>query len=283
MSKIKSKIHYYPDGDLIIIVDLRVFCVHKTVLSLASTVFKDMISNASPTPIDDQLIIEITINDESAKDFEEVLSFIYPSVYITINWDNLVEMFRLSDKFKMQVIFMSAKTFAMEKLQENPLLFLSLSEKYRLKKLFKEASKLIIDDFIEYKEEPSFQKLSNETILALYKKHHEYVLNLHHLDVEDLKRDYTPTIKCNCVTDETDKLFKRLKKIKRFETPTPSKTYKILCTISDQESKGFSCIINFFNVHLPNRFKEIFGKVESLDSERSNDNANRYLFIEMEG
>ncbi|CAG8621981.1 9475_t:CDS:1 [Funneliformis mosseae] len=279
----KSKIHFYPDGDIIIIVDLTEFCVHKNVLCLASTVFKEMIINASQTSINDQRIMEIALNNESAKDFEDALSFIYPSVYITINWSNIVEMFRISEKFKMEVIFMSATTFAMEKFQESPLLFLSLSEKYGLKKLFKEASKLVIDDFIEFKEDPAFQTLSNETILALYKKHHEYVLNLHHLDVEDLKCNYTPKIRCDCVTGETDKLFKRLRKIKRFETPTPSKTYQILCTISDHESNGYSCIRNFFNEHLPNRFKEIFGTVEPLDSDRRNDKANRYLFIELGG
>ncbi|RIA86336.1 BTB/POZ domain-containing protein [Glomus cerebriforme] len=164
--------HNYSDGDVIIKVDSILFKVHRNILSLASTTFSDMFTNAISY---NQSIPEITLENESETNFENLLSFIYPKDYIAIDWDNVEEMFRISHKFTINSVFTAAKVFLTNKFEENPLLALYLSEKYEFKELFKEASKLVLNNFYVHKKSPLFTKLSINTKLALIEMHHDYL------------------------------------------------------------------------------------------------------------
>ncbi|RIA84431.1 BTB/POZ domain-containing protein [Glomus cerebriforme] len=173
----ESKSHYYPDGDIIIIVNSTIFKVHKIILKLTSTVFNDMFTDIKPD--NDQNIPKITLENESDSAFEDLLSFIYPTNYFVIDWTNIIEIFRISDKFMINFCFDAAENFLENNFSKDPVLALYLSEKYELKELFKKASKLVLDNFYIHRESPDFIKLNIKTRLALIEKHHDYLTVLY--------------------------------------------------------------------------------------------------------
>src|SRR5581483_2740523 len=93
----KSSLHYYDDGDIILIVQDTTFCLHRNYLSMASKVFRDMFACATSSTND---LPRISITDTSSSAFENLLSFIYPQKFVMIMWDNIEEFCQIGDKYE---------------------------------------------------------------------------------------------------------------------------------------------------------------------------------------
>ncbi|KZS91900.1 hypothetical protein SISNIDRAFT_393178, partial [Sistotremastrum niveocremeum HHB9708] len=126
------------DSDLTIRTSDKVeFRVHKSILSFASGVFKDMLgldslpsSNVSP-----QKIVDVTEDGES---MEAVLRYIYPLPHpIFKTMDQIVMMLDLSDKYNVPVInaAMQECLLANSFFKKHLLRTFAISKKYQLLKV----------------------------------------------------------------------------------------------------------------------------------------------------
>ncbi|CAG8447629.1 161_t:CDS:1 [Funneliformis mosseae] len=156
----KNPIHYYEDGDVVLQAEGTHFLVHKPFLSLASQFFKDLFAQSKPNSNEtvkntnanesEASILVLEIMEENANSIQDMLSFIYPNVILDINWENVENLFRIANKFKIKKLTNSCDLFLQNNLIENILTTFKLAELYRLPIPFKEASKLILNDFLKY-------------------------------------------------------------------------------------------------------------------------------------
>ncbi|CAB4443250.1 unnamed protein product [Rhizophagus irregularis] len=263
---IKHTFHYYTDGDIILQVKVTNFLVHKTILSLASEFFKDLFAYATPSSDKIIKVIEdsskessipiLEIIDEEPDSIENILSFIYPNTILYVDWNNVDNLLRLSDKFIIRKLLNSCEVFLQEHFTEKVLGSFILAEKYLLPTIFKESSKLIIDDIIEYECDEDFKLILKRTQERLVHSHHIYYLELvkfnkhARCDWNDLHADFA-------------------NKIRTFPIPKPSFTRK----------KAFELY------KLPNReyiknFKQYLGSFEKLINAPANTDYY-YPFIEL--
>src|SRR6266542_362256 len=168
---IRHQLHYYEkDGDVFLKVENTSFLLHKSILSLSSEFFKDLFELSKPSTNDNVKIIEsaqqfsdksfpsIEVNGETPESLERMLSFIYPNTFVEITWDNVEDFIRISDKFLISKITKSCSVFLLQ--QENIFLSFTLADKYFLPTVFKESSKLVLDDLQKYRSDPTYNELS---------------------------------------------------------------------------------------------------------------------------
>lgn len=185
---IKHTVHYYTDGDIILQVKNTHFLVHKTFLSLASEFFKGLFACATPSSNKIIKIIEDSSKESSIPIFEMIgerpdsienmLSSIYPNTILNVDWKNIDNLLRLSDKFIIGKLINSCEVFLQEHFTEKILISFILADKYQLPTTFKESSKLIIDDIIEYEYHQDFKLISKRAQERLAHSHHTYYLEL---------------------------------------------------------------------------------------------------------
>lgn len=176
-------------GDMLLRSKDKTFLVHKLILSLSSKFFKDLIESSEsskPSTNENARIIkhnsispslEIYVDGETPELIEGMLSFLYPVEHFMITWDNISDFLRISDKFAIKKIKQCCKDMLSKEFQSNTLLAIKLAEKYSFSDIYKESSKLILDDYQEYSFDPQFKLLSKETRLKLY----ECWLNYHNI------------------------------------------------------------------------------------------------------
>ncbi|CAG8690449.1 3107_t:CDS:2 [Funneliformis caledonium] len=152
------KIHYHEkDGDIFLKAENTIFLIHKTFLSLSSEFFKDLFKLAKPSSNENVNIIDgttIEMNGETSESIERMLSFIYPNTFVEITWDNVEDL----------------KMFYYH---------LPLADKYSFPKVFKESSKLLLDDFQKYRSDPTYDELSQRAKLKLTDAWYHYTNSLH--------------------------------------------------------------------------------------------------------
>ncbi|CAI2174889.1 14497_t:CDS:2 [Funneliformis geosporum] len=163
-----NPIHYYTEGgDVILQVECTHFLVHKSFLSLASGFFKDFFTLATPNSI---ITINITnaskssipvieVLEENVISIQDMLSFIYPNTILDINWKNVENLFRIADKFIIRKLTNSCDLFLQSNLIENVLTSFRLADQYRLPIPYKEASKIILDNFLKYETKDDFMQI----------------------------------------------------------------------------------------------------------------------------
>ncbi|CAG8690459.1 3108_t:CDS:1 [Funneliformis caledonium] len=185
------KIHYYENGGNIFIkAENTIFLLHKSILSLSSEFFEDLFKLSKPSTNENVNIIEgtqqssntfptIEINGETSESIERMLSFIYPNTFVEITWDNVKDFLRISDKFIINKLLKSCSGFLLQHYQENILLSFTLAERYNLGTVFKESSKLLLDDLQKYRSEPIYDELSLRTKLKLMDAWYHYTNSLH--------------------------------------------------------------------------------------------------------
>ncbi|CAG8563900.1 5905_t:CDS:1 [Funneliformis mosseae] len=185
------KIHYYENGgDIFLKAEDTIFLLHKSILSLASEFFEDLFKLSKPSSNENVNIIEgthqssntfatIEMNGETSESIERMLSFIYPNTFIEITWDNVKDFLRISDKFIISKLTKSCSVFLLQHCQEEVLLSFTLAERYNLGTLFKESSKLLLDDLQKYRSEPIYDELSERTKLKLMDTWFHYTNSLH--------------------------------------------------------------------------------------------------------
>ncbi|PKC03655.1 hypothetical protein RhiirA5_380003 [Rhizophagus irregularis] len=193
---------YVNEGDILLRSKDKTFRVHKLILSLSSKLFKDLIESSEtskPSTNENVKIIkhylispslEIYVDGETPELIEGMLSFLYPVEHFMITWDNISDFLRISDKFEIEKNKQCCKDMLSKEFQSNTLLAIKLAEKYSFPDIYKESSKLILDDYQKYSSDPQFKLLSKETRLKLYEcwfdyhsKLQEFICKFHKIGV----------------------------------------------------------------------------------------------------
>lgn len=288
MSQQNNHIHYHIDGDVLFVVEDTKFRVHKNIIGLASNMFYDMFTCATPnysTQNDSDNIPVVVLEGEPKKTFENLLSYIYPNTFILIDWDNIAEFLRFSEKYIIDSVLLSAKTFLEREFRKNPLYSLILADRYHFKSLYKESSKLVLDKFPEYKRKEIFSQLSLYSHSVLTKKYNAYTDSLAKLANVDFTSGYLHCDECNKQSDHDLKInqefIERSKQVQILPLPLPptppSATRKILFN-----SIGYrTCDNQFMTFQLPRKFKKHFGVFEPLECKKHKKDPNFYLYVEL--
>ncbi|CAG8440953.1 1067_t:CDS:2 [Ambispora gerdemannii] len=252
----KHKTHFHESGDVDIVVEDTVFRIHKMILQLASEVFSDMFSLDLKSK---DKVPRIPLSNENAKDFATLLDLLYPNLFLSINWQNVEGLLRLGDKYIIPQVLKVAEHFLENNPRFNPLTALILSETFEFKKVYKEASKLVLDDFWKFRKSDDFKKLSAATQAKLYARYCDYVQGLESLN----NSEYNALL----VTSDNHKL-------------------KPLCAIPfvfPSEAIDKFCQLRFkSNANSEEYCQNIFGEFETILSEKDVKKADRYLFIEFD-
>jgi len=219
----KHPIHYYTEsGDIILQVENVHFLVHKTYLSLASEFFKNFFARTKLTSNEiievTYEIIEITneyqknfipiikVTGENSSSIQDMLSFIYPNTIFEINWENIKNWLRLYDKFIIKKLKYSCELFFENNFTGDVLTSFILADQYRFPTVFKEASKLILDDFIKYESDDKFKQISERTQERL-----KYSRYLYYSTLDKLNTHYS-----------NDYMYGMVKKVCTYPIPKPS-------------------------------------------------------------
>ncbi|CAG8445488.1 307_t:CDS:1 [Acaulospora morrowiae] len=270
----KSQLHYYEDGDILVVVQDTIFRLHKNILSLSSKVFADMFScvnQSSTTHSDsDKPIPSVSLTDSSASKFSDLVSFLYPQKFFPVTWSNVSEFLVLADKYEIESVFDASKNFLEEKFQENPSLTFVLADKFRFPELYKESSKLIFDIFPAFQATSLFRELTPATSLALMNRYFSYVTAIGSLkDFEE--RLIYESDRQGHIRLVRQGFLDNLANVQVHPILPPSEFYRKLYTGSAK---------NFIEQHLPKEFIIHCGTFESL--KHKDKNGDHYLFIEMD-
>ncbi|GBC09298.1 hypothetical protein RclHR1_08750007 [Rhizophagus clarus] len=294
----KSSLHYYEDGDIILIVQDTAFCLHQNYLSMASKVFSDMFSCATSYTADElHELPRINITDTSSLAFENFLSFIYPQKYVSITWDNIEEFCRIGDKYEFISVLEAAEKFLEPHFRENPLLSLILSDRYYFNFVYKESSKLILNELQKYRQNSQFLLLSYKTRSALFERYLDFTISITTLHSLKQCKNFKHHSLCSLVKHEQeinkwyDTFFEKYERLNNntnniiMLSPSKSMSIIIKCLMEfwgDYINGTWSeCDYRFFNDYLAEQFVNHFGKFEPLKYEKSKKDAEHYMFIEL--
>lgn len=276
----KSATHYYDDGDIILVIQDTAFRVHKKYLSLASEIFNDMCATCSTN--EDQLPV-INLSDDSAEIFEELLSFLYPSEYVPISWDNIGQFLQLADKYEISNVRDASEDFLHLRFMENASKSLVLADYFRFEGIFKESSKLFLNQFPVLKYSEEFKLLSQTTSSALMSRYIDYVNSIGTLDSLDITSGFNHDPLCDSEKHKvaiSNKFAELIVKVQVHPIPPPSRTFKILMSF-ETNAGSKRCRNNFEKTFLLTKLKSHFGEFEPIDYEKRKVGIAHHLFIEM--
>ncbi|CAI2163703.1 16957_t:CDS:1 [Funneliformis geosporum] len=281
------KIHYYEKGgDLFLKAENTIFLIHKTILSLSSEFFEDLFKLSTLLTNKDVRIIErtekssnnsfptIEVNNETSESIERMLSFIYPNAFVEITWENVEDYLRISDKFIISKLTKSCSVFLLHHFQENVLLSFILADKYSFPKLFKESSKLVLDDLQKYRSDSTYDELSPRTKLKLMDSWFHYTNSLHKYFKIVSNRSIKQTEKVDKVKVTTFSDFLSSGFPDLFLKP--SEFSKFYIDIDDKFSRMY---------RNPPSIGELFKNYEKLNTNEKKpaiENITKYIFIELE-
>ncbi|GBB85620.1 hypothetical protein RclHR1_01210028 [Rhizophagus clarus] len=272
----RNSVHYYEDGDLLIIVQDTIFRLHKIVLSISSKVFKDMFTYAKPSSYDN--LPTVNLDENSIKPFEDLVSFIYHDKNFKITWKCVEEISRLGDKYEVDIVLKAVETFLELHFVENPLFSIILADQYRFKKVYKETSKLILDDLPNYKSknEELFQKLSTNTRSLLLEKYLDYHLLWSEFLI--ISKSYKKHPYCSYNTCFVNYVNNGFITIDLSQSQSISFHYFRDFIKNFISNKSVPCRVHY-NIML--KLCNFFQKFERLEHDKNIDGANSYSFIEM--
>jgi hypothetical protein len=273
MSK-RSDLHYYPDGDILIIADKTIFRIHKNILKMAAPTLLNQEQQGNELPF-------INIPDVSSSVMDIAFSIIYPRYFVMPTWMNIDSLLFLATNYSINKIYVAGVTFLDQNFKKNPMYAFYLADKYKLSFLFEETSKLVLDQLPKYKEESIFQKLPLEIQSALIARHMSFVHSLAELSVKRFLSTYQHT--CNNPAFHNKELNQEIES--RISTIVdqpnhipPSKVYRIMLsyiTVTD----GIDCNNYFMREHITDKFNAIFGDFKCLDIDKDEENPKHYIYI----
>ncbi|CAI2175049.1 19564_t:CDS:1 [Funneliformis geosporum] len=292
----KSSLHYYEDGDIILIVQDTAFCLHRNYLSMASKVFRDMLSCVTSST--DKDLSRINITDTSPLLFEQFLTFIYPQKFVPITWDIISEFCQIGDKYEFATVLGAAEYFLESHFHEKPLSSLILADRYHFKFIYKESSKLVLNRFQEYRQHSKFLLLSHKTKSALFEKYLDFTISIKTICSLKIHKDFQHHSVCRLSflsytshEHEIDKWYESFLERCRFLNSdtllSPSKSMNVILKHMmefwrDYMNRNWSeCEYRFFNDYLSKQFIGHFGNFEPLKFEKSKRDAEHYIFIEL--
>jgi len=246
----------YSDGDILIIVESTSFKLHKNILRLASVVFRDMLGCGVPSRGDD--IPKLEIEQENARDFKNLLSFIYPEKFISINWNNIEGLLRISDKFMVESAIVACGKFLDDNYRRNPMSTFTLADTFNFNRLYKDSSKLILNNYQKFKRQPAFKKISEKSKASLNERYVNFFLGLNSIVKDKVITDFTHV----CKNPGHDKILKiewkkRVKGL-TIPLPSPSTVYKKLF-VQMMGNHNRKCNDHFTNSYLPRKINDLLG------------------------
>src|SRR5438046_10698388 len=111
----KSDLHYYPDGDILIIADNTSFRVHRNILKMASP---NLLIKQEQQEND---LASINIPNVSASIMDIALSIIYPRYFVMPTWTNVDELLCLASDYSINKIYVAGVTFLDQNFNKNPM------------------------------------------------------------------------------------------------------------------------------------------------------------------
>ncbi|GBC09299.1 hypothetical protein RclHR1_08750008 [Rhizophagus clarus] len=277
----QSIVHYYEDGDILITVQQTVFRLHRNFLAMASKVFEDMFSFATKSDINNENVSCLTLTDTSATAFENLLTFLYPRKYIRISWENVASFLEIGDKYEIVVVIGASEEFLQFHYMENPLIAFALADQYDFKFVYKESSKLVLNNLPRFKTSPDFHKLSYKASSSLLSKHLDYILaigNLLELNIQEYRHICSYSVTHG---EFIKKVFSdRIKSVKGFPVVSPTKLYEIFFKFEEEDERYDDCQKSFLKTYLPGIFSFYFGDFEPLNSDKNKHNVEHYLYLE---
>ncbi|CAG8556303.1 6270_t:CDS:2 [Rhizophagus irregularis] len=261
----KSSLHYYEDGDVILIVQDTAFCLHQNYLSMASKVFRDMFSCATSYMADElHELPRINITDTSSLAFENFLSFIYPQKFVSITWDNIEEFCRIGDKYEFSSVLEAAEKFLESHFHENPLLSLILSDRYYFNIVYKESSKLVLNELQKYRQNSQFLLLSYKTKSAIFERYLDFTISITTIRSLKQRKNFKHHSLCSLTKhdQEINKWYETF--FEKYEIDYINGTWS-------------ECDYRFFNDYLAEQFVSHFGNFEPLKYEKSKKDAEHYI------
>ncbi|RIA86333.1 BTB/POZ domain-containing protein [Glomus cerebriforme] len=270
--------HSYSDGDILVIVENISFRLHKNMLSLASDVFSDMINCGVPSREEKIPILEI--EQENAHDFDNLLSFIYPRKHVSITWNNIERLLRVSDKFMVESATKACEKFLTNNYRRNPLLTFILADKFNFDNLYRESSKLILDDYQNFKSQPSFEMLSERAKAALNERYIKFFFGLCSIAKGVVLDDYNHKCKSTRHYETLEAEWENHVGNLTLPPPSPSTICDMTCFyIGGTYNK--KCNDHFTNKYLPEKINDLLGDFEPLeDTGRNKRNQDYYIYVE---
>ncbi|KAG9284197.1 hypothetical protein G9A89_002857 [Geosiphon pyriformis] len=263
------KRHYYFDGDLILNfhgAPQKSFKVHRNVLELSSPIFKGIIlfhpltKNTRGLPV-------LTLH-ESPEQVEDLLSFIYPASYLFINWEKVSYLLSLATKYEIKGLKEACEEFLDRRAHEKPLEALILADEYNFPIAFKESSKLVLDDFLKYREEADFQKISLKAQNKFQKRYIDYLTAIGTLPKLSIN---LPAFTSNNVKTIFQQ---RVEKILKIAGIKPSELRALLLEPHLDYGKSYEGF-------KPEQITEHFGQFENLKAHFGKNPGTFYIFIEL--
>lgn len=214
----RSHTFYFADGDVILSAGCTRFKVHSNVLALSSPVFQTLISEAafmsdsdSEAPADKrqrqslmaqrrrssassansstrkQLVYFRVAQD--AKTIHLLLTFLYPFIHSCVDSTNVSTLLRTATAFQITHLITQCIEHLELSLSLHPLLVFYLAERNilnapqetqdRLQRVYRSASRIVLDDLPHFARKASFQRLTRRTRTRLLAKWASYLRQLY--------------------------------------------------------------------------------------------------------
>ncbi|CAB4396194.1 unnamed protein product [Rhizophagus irregularis] len=280
----QSTVHYYEDGDILVTVQHTVFRLHQNFLAMASRVFEDMFAYATKSDINNDNnnnVSCLTLTDTSAAAFENLLTFLYPRKYIRINWENVASFLEIGDKYEIVVVIGASEEFLQCHYMENPLIAFALADQYDFKFVYKESSKLVLNNLPRFKTSPDFHKLSYRASSSLLSKHLDYILaigNLSELNIQEYRHNCSYSVTHG---EYIQRIFaERIKSVQGFPVVSPTNLYEIFFKFEEDDDRFDNCQKRFLKTYLPGIFSSHFGNFEPLNNDKNKHNVEHYPYLE---
>src|SRR4051812_30350780 len=243
MSTEQSKVHYYEDGDILVTVQHTVFRLHRNFLAMASKVFEDMFTYAGSSDVNNMSTMScITLTDTSATVFENLLTFLYPRNYLRISWENVDKFLEVGDKYEIIVVIGASEEFLECHYAENPFLAFNLADQYGFKFVYKESSKLVLNNLPKFKSSQDFQKLSYKASSSLLSKHLDYILaigNLSEVNMHEYRHNCSYSVSHGKVMQ---KMFSdKVKLVQGFPVISPNKLFEKFLKFEEYDERFDEC------------------------------------------
>ena len=280
----RSDIHYYSDGDFEMVAENIVFRVHKTILFYASAFFETMFSNVRPTESDMSTdpfpVPRLYLPNEKAANLEKLLTFLYPNTYFEISWDDVSDFLYLADKYLIEKLRKACEAFLCRGFYDEPLQALKLAEQYRIASVYKESSKLVLNNFEHFFHNAAETSIiSPLTIIKLKVSRQEYIEGLNRLYSRTVDREFPPLSSEHL----RSKFEECVKDICTFPIPNPSDVWSQLHGVDC--SRHFECReeLRRLKGFIHEKIVEFFGEYETLAARKSMnvDDIAYYPFIEL--
>lgn len=288
----RSDAHFHDKGDIELIVEGVTFRVHREYLAMGSRFFMGKLTSARPSS-DDEMGEEVStrtsvprmrLTDVSAQHIEKMLSFLYPEHFIEIDWDDVADMLRLAKLYQIEKLRLACEAFLRRSYREEPLRALALAERYGIQDVYKESSKLVLNDFehLFYDVAADGSKeLSRDTQVKLKVSRQEYVEGLNKLYSVTVDRQFPPLS-----SEHLRTLFEKcVKDLCTFPLPRPAETWRQLHQVDCPTH--FECReeLRRLKSSIHEKITALFGQYEPIAWQRSRSSPDPnlyYPYIELE-